>query len=80
MVNYKPSSEGFRRTSSSGTSLHPLTQVFVPSPSVNNSDLDSFLKSLVFFVQSSPFVWELQNADILISDFFVACTTLPSAG
>ncbi|KAK2948380.1 hypothetical protein BLNAU_16726 [Blattamonas nauphoetae] len=65
MVNQKPSSEGFRRTSSSRTSLHPLTQAFVPSPSVNNSDLDSFLKSL--------------NADIFFSNFFVSCTTLPSA-
>ncbi|KAK2949300.1 putative non-canonical poly(A) RNA polymerase PAPD5/7 [Blattamonas nauphoetae] len=73
-----PSQPTITKTASQ-TSLHPLTQAFVPSPSVNNSDLDSFLKSLVFSVQSSPFVWELQNADILFSDFFVSCTALPSS-
>ncbi|KAK2963898.1 hypothetical protein BLNAU_975 [Blattamonas nauphoetae] len=50
--------------------------VFVPSPSVNNSDLDTFLKSLMFSRLSSLFVRQLQNADIIFSDFFISCTVL----
>ncbi|KAK2948105.1 hypothetical protein BLNAU_16978 [Blattamonas nauphoetae] len=44
----------------------------------SRSDLDTFFKSLMFSRLSSLFVWKLQNADILFSDFFISCTVLPA--